>query len=121
MVGNEGAVLAYVKAGIVERHWAVASDDDVALEGLVEALREESQVPVTLLANVLEQTYRQETVPRVSILDRQKALKRKLQLVFPTHDMKAAMSLGDKPGAKGERRYLFAALPSSPELERWTK
>jgi len=72
--------------------------------------------PVIILNDMVEQHYRKERIPNVSILDRANILKRRLGVAFPNYRVRAALKLKDSKsindGGKGNP-YLFAAIPNS--------
>ncbi len=119
IIGNAGAVLSYIVRGRVRERWTVASADEESLRTLSEALDERRHVPLTVLFDILEQSYRKEAIPPVSVMDRHRVLRRRLNIAFPTFDIKAALALGEEVGPRGDLAYLFVALPSSELLEGW--
>lgn len=119
VIGDKGAVLAHVVGGKVRRAWAVTDSHESALGSLADALAERPRVPVTVVVDLSEQSYRRETIPPIGPLDRHKVLRRRLHIVFPSHDIKGAVNLREQVGPRGDLAYLFVALPSSPELDRW--
>ncbi len=87
--------------------------------------------PVTILYDLVEQHYRKEPVPSVSVLDKKHVIDRKLMMAFPNYPAVAAMPLKEKPGigtpsggkasgsgVRGASQYLFAALPNSDILRK---
>lgn len=119
LLGSTGAVLAYVAGGRVQRVWHAAGGDAQSRQVFAQALGEHPRDAVVVLVDLLEQSYRKEAIPPVSLLDRSKVLARRLSIVYPTHDIKAALPLGEKMGTRGDLAYLFVALPMSSELESW--
>ena len=119
LLGNTGAVLSYVSRGRVQRSWYTSGLDGAARREFTAALHAQPRTPVVVLVDLLEQSYRKEAIPPVSVLDRPKVLQRRLNIVYPTHDLKAALSLGEKTGRRGDLAYMFVALPLSSELESW--
>lgn len=76
--------------------------------------------PVVILNDMVEQHYRKERIPKVSIVDRGNILKRRLGVAFPNYRIKAALKLSEKnnkkePGVKAHS-YLFAAVPNSDSI-----
>ena len=76
--------------------------------------------PVVILNDMVEQHYRKERIPKVSIMDRGSILKRRLGVAFPNYRIKAALKLSDKnnkqeSGVKADS-YLFAAVPNSDSI-----
>jgi hypothetical protein len=120
LVGNEGLLLAEVAKGRVTHHRIAMAGDETALARLRQHLRE-SRKPVRVLVDILEQSYRKETLPPVSALDRGKLIQRRLDFAFPNVESRAALRLAAATAAEGGGRhhYLFAALPRSKEWTEW--
>ncbi len=73
--------------------------------------------PVLILNDMVEQHYRKEKVPRVSVLDKQNVIKRKLKVAFPNYPVRAALPLKEKVAKTSKSLaasvYIFAAIPAS--------
>lgn len=119
IIGNAGAVLSYIVRGQVHARWSVSSADAESLRAIAEALNKRRGAPLTVLFDILEQSYRREAIPPVGVMDRPKVLKRRLTIAYPNFDIKAALALDEKVGPRGDLAYLLVALPSSELLESW--
>ena len=119
IIGNGGAVLSFISGGRIEKTWNITEIDEASLLVFHGALNKHRRVPLTVLVDLQEQSYRREAIPPVNMFDRPKVLKRRLGIAFPTSDIKAAVSLGEVVGQRGDLSYLFVALPASPEIETW--
>lgn len=78
--------------------------------------------PVLIVNDMVEQHYRKEKVPRVSPLDKQNVLQRKLKVAFPSYPVRAALPLKEKI-PKSEKNiagsvYIFAAIPASEGFQK---
>ncbi len=78
--------------------------------------------PVLILNDMVEQHYRKEKVPRVSALDKQNIVKRKLKVAFPNYPVRAALPLKEKvkktENSLGGDVYIFAAVPASDSFTK---
>ena len=119
IIGNAGAVLSYIVRGQVYRSWTVPSVDAESLGTISEALDKRRRTSLTVLFDILEQSYRREAIPPVNRMDRAKVLNRRLNIAYPAIDIKAALALNETTGARGDLVYLLVALPSSELLDRW--
>ena len=119
IIGNAGAVLSFIVRGHVQARWSVSSADDESLRTIAEALDKRRGASLTVLFDILEQSYRREAIPPVGIMDRPKVLKRRLNIAYPNFDIKAALPLDEEIGPRGDLAYLLVALPSSELLEGW--
>lgn len=120
LIGGEGVVLFTISSAGVTREasvsWAVPNFDDQ----LVQALNaHNASKPIYLLFDGADQTYRkEENLPKLNMLDRNKFLARKLEMAFPNYPARAMMEI-KMPGPKrGGGAWLFVALPETGNLDR---
>ncbi len=73
--------------------------------------------PVLILNDMVEQHYRKEKVPKVSRMDKNNVVKRKLKVAFPSYPVRAALPLKEKIAktdvSLAGSVYIFAAIPAS--------
>ncbi len=73
--------------------------------------------PIVIVNDMVEQHYRKEKIPRVSVMDKQNVIKRKLMVAFPNYPVQAALPLKEKvvktSTASAGSIFLFAAVPAS--------
>lgn len=119
IIGNGGAELSYIADNRVEKTWFISDIETSSLAVFSRALEKNRRVPISILIDMLEQSYRREAIPPVNMFDRPKVLNRRLGIAFPSSDIKAAVSLNEVVGQRGDLSYLFIALPTSPEIETW--
>jgi len=120
IVGDEGAVLVRMKgAEVVDRCFAASAEGEDRAE--LEAMLEEApRLSVTMLVDVLEQSFVKDTIPPVGMLDEGGVLQRKMRTTFPDARIKGALSLGrDKDSSRRDKRFMFVALPESPVIDAW--
>lgn len=99
--------------------------DDEGFEASVRnsLVNECKRKPVVILNDMVEQHYRKERIPNVSILDKASVLKRRLNITFPNYKVRAALKLKEqkkKSPGKNEKgtSYLFAATPASDAFNK---
>ncbi len=80
-------------------------------------IRESGGAGVVILNDAVEQHYRKEKVPNITLLDKANVVQRRLNVAFPYYPVRAAMLIKAKTGRavpdaprEGEL-YLFAAVP----------
>ena len=118
-IGDEGATLVQVRGGkVVDAVFAEAAAEE-GWDALREMLAAEPSAQITVVADVLEQMFREDTVPKVGIFDRGKIVRRRLDLTFPNDLLKAALPLARQRGVP--QSVLFTALPMSERLDAWVK
>ncbi|MFA5592360.1 MAG: hypothetical protein WC989_03495 [Micavibrio sp.] len=80
--------------------------------------------PILILNDMVEQHYRKERIPKVSLLDRANVIKRRVAVAFPSYPIRSGIKLKEKPpgrddkNAAGDTLYLFAASPLSEGVRR---
>jgi hypothetical protein len=117
--GDEGASLVRFQGRQVVDALFVASDAEDGLETLRPYCLEDPQAEILVSADVLEQMYREEQLPRVGRFDRLTIVKRRLDVAFPHDLLKAAVPL--ERGKGGSGTVLFTALPVTETIEKWIK
>lgn len=78
--------------------------------------------PVTILNDMVEQHFRKEKVARVSVMDRQNVLTRKLRVAFPNYPIRSALLLKEKLSKEEKKNvsgvYIFAAVPVTEPFKK---
>ncbi|MDH5722141.1 MAG: hypothetical protein OEY94_02320 [Alphaproteobacteria bacterium] len=78
--------------------------------------------PVLVLNDMVEQHYRKERIPKVSVMDKQNVVKRKLMVAFQSYPIRAALPLKekskDKKGKKAGSSFIFAAIPATDIFDK---
>lgn len=78
--------------------------------------------PVLILNDMVEQHYRKERIPKVSVMDRANVVSRKLMVAFPNYPVRAALPLKEKVGKGGKSLpgsvYIFAAVPDTEAFHK---
>lgn len=84
---------------------------------------------VLVLNDAVEQHYRKEKVPKITMFDRASLVQRRLSVAFPNYPIRAALELKDKtkkqplislsaPPKTDGQLYLFAAVPATDAFAR---
>lgn len=113
-IGDEGATLVQLRDRDVVDAVFVAADAEDGWETLHSYLGADPRAKLMVSADVLEQMYREDQMPRVGRFDRGNVLKRRLDVAFPQDRLKAALPL---PG----NRALFASLPETEAVSAWAE
>ncbi|MCB2108601.1 MAG: hypothetical protein KDE14_12920 [Rhodobacteraceae bacterium] len=117
-IGDDNVVLIRMEDKKVANAWLASPDPATALEELGEALAEDKKGKVSILIDTLDQTFKEEEIPRVGVLDRRKVLSRHITMAFPGQNMRGARFVGDGPGKK-TLNYEFAAVPLDGRIPGW--
>ncbi len=116
-IGDDNVVLTRLVDGKVANAWLASPDPALATEELGEALATDTKCKLTVLIDTLDQSFREEELPRTNILDRRKVLSRHITMAFPGANMRGAHLIG--PSGKASLLYQFAAVPLDGRIPGW--
>lgn len=97
----------------------VFSPDDSGRAEWAAWLDTQAPVPFSLLADVAEEAFQVESIPRLWGRDRRAVLERKLAQFFPGTPLVASRSLGREDGGRRDERVLFLALTRPAAFMPW--
>lgn len=127
VVGEDALVVFSSTGGKSKRLGALYWNEENLVERIVGLLlREGNKNPVQILYDMLEQQYKKEYVPNLSIFDRKSYVERKLRVAFPASPLKAALFLKKEAEEnqvnksnlqKDDLPYIFAGIPDVYEMQ----
>ncbi|NQZ13668.1 MAG: hypothetical protein HRT94_02420 [Alphaproteobacteria bacterium] len=115
MLADEGVHLYRSSSGGVRYIDQVTWDDEDFITTLSRLIVQKgNKKPVLIVNDMVEQHYRKEKLPKVSVMDKKSVVKRRLNVAFPNYPIKAALKMKEQvKGEVGSGTYLFAAIPQS--------
>jgi len=116
-IGDDNVVLTRFVDGKVANAWLGSPDPAMAQEELGEALAEDTKGRISVIVDTLDQSYKEEEVPKVGILDRRKVLARHITMAFPGSNMRGARLV--KETDKKTLIYEFASIPLDGRIPGW--
>ena len=116
-IGDDNVVLTRFVNGKVANAWLGSPDPAMAQEELGEALAEDPKARLSVIVDTLDQSYKEEELPRVGILDRRKILARHINMAFPGANLRGARLVGET--AKKALIYEFASVPLEGRIPGW--
>ncbi len=128
IIGSEGAVFVRLNGRRVADHCYAPMPDPDGAAAVRELLAQDRKAPVTLLIDVLEQHYRETSLPKLNWFDRRKMLKRKLAQTYgdgyltsylPLDRRTAGESARQGEGGGQAQRYVLIGVPESEEMNAW--
>ncbi|HVI51405.1 MAG TPA: hypothetical protein VM661_09370 [Candidatus Sulfotelmatobacter sp.] len=120
LIGDEGAIFGRLSgAGLAEAWFCPNEKLDEGRALFARMLASRRRTSLLVLADVLEQMYREDNLPKVGPLDRAKLVRRRLDMAYPGDPLKAALPLEAGVGGNG-LRILMAVLAESPALAGWS-
>lgn len=91
----------------------------VGMEALIALLRAQSAGPLLVLADIAEEGFQLESIPRLQGGDRQAMISRRLGQYFYGTPYVTSVSLGHESGGRRDERIQFAALTRPNMLTPW--
>ncbi len=119
MIGDEGAVLVQIQSGAVVRRLFAQSPDPVNVKGFEEALSNSPNVPITLLFDIMDQSYVRQTLPPVSSFSVGKIINRRLTKDFSPDDIKGFIILDREKTGRKDWNYMMVSLANTQILQKW--
>jgi hypothetical protein len=117
-IGDDNVVLIRFVDKRFANAWLASPDPATAIEELGEAFAEDKKGRVSVIVDTLDQSFKEEEVPKVNILDRRKILSRHITMAFPGQSMRGARLIG--PGPKNTTLiYEFASVPMDGRIPGW--
>lgn len=118
LIGAERAILYLFEGGELAHAYIFAADDTGM--GLFDrALGELPTAPVCVLVDVVEEEYRQETIPHVSGADRKAVLARKYARLFRGTAYHHALPQGRETEGRKDDRVLLTAITRPEVVKPW--
>lgn len=118
-VGDEGAILIYMKGKAVLSRQFVPDASEQNLADLKSRLLEEPKAPVLVVLDTMDQSYIQQTLPPVSAMSVKKLIKRRLDRDFGENDIKGAVILGRETTGRKDWNFLMVAVEKTRQLSLW--
>ena len=119
MAGDEGAILIKIQNGGVVQRVFSAAPDDAGLKNFETALSSSPKSPITILFDLVDQSYVRQTLPPVSSMNVGKIINRRLVKDFAPDDIKGYLILGRENTGRKDWNYLMVSLANSPILQKW--
>jgi len=118
-VGDEGAILVYMKSNVVLSRQFVPDTSEQNLDELRRSLEVDTQAPVSLIIDNLDQTYVQQSLPPVSAISVKKLMKRRLERDFGANDIKGAVLLGREKTGRKDWNFLMVSIEKNMQISLW--
>ncbi|MBL1141979.1 MAG: hypothetical protein HND53_08120 [Proteobacteria bacterium] len=95
--------------------------DDAGRDNFERYLKESDNTPMTLLVDVIEEEFRQDTIPHVFGSDRSALIERKQSRLFRDTDYIHVLSQGREEEGRRDDRLLFIALTRQEIVKPWVE
>jgi len=118
-IGDEGAILVYMKEGVVQSRQFVPDASAQNLDELKATLATNTKAPLLMVLDSMDQSYIQQTLPPVSSISVNKLIKRRLNRDFGVNDIKGAIVLGREKTGRKDWNFLMVGIERTPQLITW--
>jgi len=118
-IGDDGAVLIYMNGNVLEQRLFITLNSKSDIKKMLALLQTDTSAPLSILMDIIDQSYTQQALPAVSILNIGKLVKRKLEREYPGDYLKGAIRCGRATGARKDWNYIFVACPTVSPLSYW--
>ncbi len=118
-VGDEGAILCYVKNGILTQRLFSTLTSTPDKQAFQKLLLADPHAPVHILLDVMDQSCSQQSLPAVSSLTINKLVKKRLDRDFAAEDLRGAIPQGREKNGRHDWRFLFVSTPTVSPLTDW--
>ncbi len=116
-IGDDNVVLTRFLNRKVENAWLGSPDPALAQEELGEALATDPKARISVIFDTLDQSFKEEELPKVSVLDRRKVLARHINMAFPGQNLRGARLVTQTP--KKTLIYELASVPLDGRVPGW--
>lgn len=116
-VGDDNVVLTRFNDRKVANAWLGSPDPAMAQEELGEALAADPKARISVIFDTLDQSFKEEEIPRVGVLDRRKILARHINMAFPGANLRGARLVAETK--KKTLLYEFASVPLDGRVPGW--
>lgn len=118
-IGDEGGILTYMEGKAVVRRLFAPTPNYADTKPFIELLQSNPKAPISMLVDVMDQSYVQHSLPPVSPLTINNLIKRKMERDFSDDDLRGALQIGREKEGRKDWKYLFVTLSNSPNLQSW--
>lgn len=116
-IGDDGTILVYYKAGAVQGRWFASDASPENIDVFQKALATDTNAPVLILLDTIDQTYSQQNLPPVSKMNLGGLLKRRIRREFGDIPLKGSYLLGKSDSKEWE--FMLYAIEQSETVEAW--
>ncbi len=119
MIGDEGAILVQMQGNTVMHRLFASSPEPANVRGFDETLSDSPNAPITILFDMMDQSYVRQTLPPVSSFSVGKIIKRRLNKDFAPDDIKGYVLLDREKTGRKDWNYLMVSLANNTIIQKW--
>lgn len=118
-IGDEGGILTYMQGKAVVRRLFAPTANYSDTRMFIDLFQSDPKAPIYMLADMMDQSYVQHSLPPVSSLSINNLIKRKMERDFSGDDLRGALQIGREKEGRKDWKYLFVTLSNSAHLQSW--
>lgn len=118
-IGDDGAIIIYMRDEKLENRLFVSLSSPQDIKKMQEILEKDPKAPISIIVDIMDQSYVQHSLPAVSSLNIGKLVDKKLEKDFPADNLKGVILLGRSNTGRKDWNYLFVACPTTSPLSDW--
>ncbi len=119
LLGDEGAILILTHKKKVVRRLYTNDAEPEHVKSLVELMESHPKCSVSILLDVLDQSYTRHTMPPVSALSVNQLVAKRLERDFSPEDIKGYIPLGREKTGRKDWNFLLISIHQSDLLKKW--
>ncbi|KKB96681.1 hypothetical protein SZ25_00237 [Candidatus Arcanobacter lacustris] len=119
IIGDDGAILSLVAGKVLEERLFVAIDSPSDIGKLKEILANNKDVPISILVDLIEQSYTHQSLPAVSSFSINRLVKKKLDRMFPENHLKGSILIDRNKIGRMDWNFLLVSVPFTEPLSTW--
>lgn len=120
-IGDDGAILILIQSGRVSRRLYAPSPAPEHVLPFLELLRVNPRVPISIMLDMMDQSYVRHTFPPVSPLTIKKLVSRRMDRDFSAEDIRGSLLIGRDSDGRREWNYLLISVANSTMIQQWTE
>lgn len=118
-VGEEGAVVVYIKGRSIHSKFFVKSTQDHDVQRLSQLLADDINAKIYILIDTLDQAYVQKNIPSISALNVEGIAKSRMEREIPPEYLKSCVQVLRSDSGRKDWVYTFISAPYEPPLTKW--
>lgn len=118
-VGDAGAIFSYFENGKLSIRLFAATPSPEDTASFLDMLRNNPEVPVIMVIDVMDQSYTQQTLPAVGKLSINKLVKQRLKREFAETDLTGFINLGRNSDGRKDWNFIFISIPAIYPISQW--
>ena len=119
LIGDDGAILVFMEGKKVVRRLFAPSPQPDSTEAMLELMRANANVPISILVDSIDQQFVRQSFPPVSSVSVKGLVNRRLERDFQPEDLKGFLPLGREKIGRKEWQFLLISLAKTTLLTSW--